>query len=174
MTLKHKEIYTTIIGYETEYLISNFGNCISKHESTKLKYKSRKLKILEHSVGYSRFNLVKNKEHRINYVHRLVYESFFGKLKPGYEVNHIDGNKKNNMLYNLEAVTRKQNQQHASIVLKRWFGPHSATKVTNKTLKLIKSIGYKKTLMELSIVTGLSETTVHKIRTNKYNSRVIK
>ncbi len=42
-------------------------------------------------------------------VHRVVYETFVGKIKSGYEIDHIDGNKHNNDITNLRAVTRSEN-----------------------------------------------------------------
>ena len=38
-------------------------------------------------------------------VHRLVVQAFKGLIPPGHEVNHIDGNKQNNCLTNLEVLT---------------------------------------------------------------------
>ena len=45
-------------------------------------------------------------------MHRLVAEGFLGK-QDGLDVNHIDGNKKNNNLLNLEFCTRQKNVEHA-------------------------------------------------------------
>jgi hypothetical protein len=44
--------------------------------------------------------------------HRLVAETFFGKIPKGMEINHRDLDKHNNCLNNLEIVTRQQNIIH--------------------------------------------------------------
>jgi HNH endonuclease/NUMOD4 motif len=47
------------------------------------------------------------------YVHILVAEAFITNEHPGLEVNHIDGNKENNHVWNLEFDTRHANIRHA-------------------------------------------------------------
>ncbi len=46
-------------------------------------------------------------------VHRLVAAAFIGECPPRREVNHKDGNPRNNCVNNLEYVTHRQNKQHA-------------------------------------------------------------
>lgn len=45
-------------------------------------------------------------------VHRLVVEAFIGPIPEGYEVNHIDAQRTNNVPTNLELVTRTENMAH--------------------------------------------------------------
>lgn len=45
-----------------------------------------------------------------NSVHRLVWLAFCSEVPAGYEIDHIDRNKKNNCLHNLRLVTTQQNQ----------------------------------------------------------------
>lgn len=69
-------------------------------------------------------------------VHRLMAKTFLRELKKGEQVNHIDGNKLNNQLYNLEIVTAKQNQQHAlkNGLRENTIGENSKeAKLSNKT-----------------------------------------
>lgn len=51
-------------------------------------------------------------------VHRIIYRKFKGKLVEGMTVNHIDGNKLNNNINNLELVTQSDNNKHMYRVLK--------------------------------------------------------
>ena len=48
------------------------------------------------------------------YVHDLVAGAFIGPKPEGLQVNHIDGDKRNNTPSNLEYVTRNENMEHAS------------------------------------------------------------
>lgn len=43
--------------------------------------------------------------------HRVVYETFVGKIKQGLEIDHIDGDKHNNNISNLRMVTRSENMK---------------------------------------------------------------
>lgn len=52
-------------------------------------------------------------------VHRTVAEAFLEKPEGATEVNHIDGDTRNNVVSNLEWVTQKQNLYHAMLVLNR-------------------------------------------------------
>lgn len=61
--------------------------------------------------GYFRCTLCKDKKTKRYFVHRLVILTF--KEESNLEVNHIDGNKINNKLDNLEYCTRSENQKHA-------------------------------------------------------------
>ena len=46
-------------------------------------------------------------------VHRLIAETYLEKPKGNYQVNHIDGNKTNNKIDNLEWITQQDNIAHA-------------------------------------------------------------
>lgn len=88
------------------YELSNMGRI--RNANTK-----RHLSIYVAEDGYGRVCLI-NKV--TQYLHCLVAQTFIPNDKPNErnEVNHIDGNKQNNRIGNLEWCTRKENMEHAS------------------------------------------------------------
>ena len=64
--------------------------------------------------GYHQIQLWKNSKVVNKLVHVLVWETFHGISKPkDMDIDHVDGNKNNNSLVNLELVTRKENMRRA-------------------------------------------------------------
>lgn len=102
------EIWKDIQGYEGCYQISNLGRIKS--------LKNPKEKILKNnktSRGYLEARLSSNGKIRHFSIHRLVAENFISNTNNLPEVNHIDGNKLNNNMENLEWITRSKNNLHA-------------------------------------------------------------
>ena len=101
--LKH---YKPICGYEEKYLISKEGNVYSA--------KSKKiLKPTKNEKGYLSIELRKDGKRKRVKIHRLVAEIFIPNTYGRKEINHIDGNKENNCVENLEWSTRSENLKHA-------------------------------------------------------------
>lgn len=99
------EIWKDIENFEGLYQVSNYGR-------VKSLYRNIIRKPQKHLNGYLFLMLHKeNKSYYLN-IHRAVAISFLGYEK-GKEVNHIDGNKENNCVENLEWVTKSENQRHA-------------------------------------------------------------
>ena len=102
-----KEIWKDIIGYEGLYSVSNTG-LVKRVTTNKIKYPSL------NSWGYEVVSLSKpNTKLKTILVHRLVAIHFINNPESKKQVNHIDGNKQNNCLNNLEWVTCAENAQHA-------------------------------------------------------------
>jgi len=105
------EIYKDVIGYEGIYQVSNLGNVKS------LKFNKEKvLKTYKNTYGYPSIGLRINGLAKIKQVHQLVAESFLNHKSFGMElvVNHIDFDRANNRVENLEIVTHRENanQKH--------------------------------------------------------------
>lgn len=108
-----REIWKDIPGYNGKYRVSNFGNVLSRNYlNTGV---DRPLVLKKHHSGYVFVRLCNGagiKQKNMT-VHILVASAFIPNpfCKPC--VNHIDGNKANNRVDNLEWVTYKENTQHA-------------------------------------------------------------
>jgi len=107
--VKYMEIWRDIKGYEGRYQISNTGKVRNIKRGNKILSKNCK-----DEWGYPLSFLWKNNQRKCFRTHRLVITAF-GSIQPGeeYEVNHIDGNKTNNFINNLEWVTKSENMKHA-------------------------------------------------------------
>lgn len=64
------------------------------------------------NMGYKQVVLYKDGKRCYKRVHRLVYEAFMGPIPKNLIVNHIDGDKENNCLSNLELITNAENIKH--------------------------------------------------------------
>lgn len=73
----------------------------------------RKLKPIQGSTGYSHVTLCDNGRHHQTSIHRLVAQEFIANPENKPIVNHIDGNKANNHVDNLEWCTSSENMKHA-------------------------------------------------------------
>lgn len=114
-----KEIWKDIKGYEGCYQISNLGNTKSLERYVNTNGNSKRLvkeKILKKTIdntGYYVVSLWKNNKHSRPHVHRLVAETFIINQNNKPYINHIDGDKLNNNINNLEWCTPKENNIHA-------------------------------------------------------------
>lgn len=63
--------------------------------------------------GYKCTDLYNNGKSKTIKIHKLVAEAFIGDRPLNYDINHIDGNKQNNVYTNLEYCTRSENIRHA-------------------------------------------------------------
>ena len=96
-----EEKFVKVKGYDG-YEVSNTG----KIKSLKT---NRLLTPQKNNCGYLYILLTdSNKKVKINLIHRLVFDSFIG-IDDGLEINHLDEDKENNRLDNLELITHEDN-----------------------------------------------------------------
>lgn len=118
-----KEYYIPVKGYEGLYEVSNIGNVRSLDrikevfhygKITNHKFHGRQLALCVckpkgRNTGYYRVML----SGKGTYVHTIVANSFIDNPENKKQVNHIDGNKLNNRVDNLEWCTASENVKHA-------------------------------------------------------------
>ena len=102
------EEWKSIKNWEDLYEVSNLGN-IKNIKTNKL------LKGDINNYGYHRVCLYHNNKKKRYFRHRLVAEHFIHNddIENKKFVNHIDGDKSNNTVNNLEWVTQSENEKHA-------------------------------------------------------------
>ncbi len=171
-----QEEWKDVVGYEGYYKVSNRGNVMTvARESIRSNGRSYAVKerlLLQGNLrGYRIVDLKVAGSRETVRVHRLVMESFVG--KPYKEmVNHIDGNKSNNNVENLEWATRSENELHAYATgLKKSSDKHKAsTAESNKrrrtipddTIRYIRESGDSQ--YQLAAELGVSRSSIGLIR----------
>lgn len=102
-----EEIWIDIEGFEGLYQVSNLGRV--KRVTT-----GRILKGGKDKDGYLQVTLCKNSTKSTKKIHRLVAQTFVSNSENKPEINHIDEDKANNRVNNLEWSTRKENNNHGT------------------------------------------------------------
>lgn len=114
-----KEIWKDVVGYEGFYSVSNLGKVrrneliITSKNGVKKRVNENIMIPLDNGKGYLRIKLSKENKSRRVMLHRIIAEAFILNEFNSPFVNHIDGDKKNNQLKNLEWCTQSENVRHA-------------------------------------------------------------
>lgn len=104
MDLFNEEVWKNIEGF-INYEVSNTGKIKNKITNKELAGGIKR--------GYRQVILMNNNKRYYKLVHRLVAETFIPNYTKRPQINHIDGNKLNNNVENLEWCTRSENMIHA-------------------------------------------------------------
>lgn len=167
------EVWKAILGYEENYEVSSLGRVKSLSRVTVTgKIKPERLRTLSVNkrCGRLQVTLYKYGKSRTWKVHSLVAHAFLGEQLKGMDVNHIDGNKLNNAVQNLEYCTRSENQLHAIRLglNPHWHENHPLAKLKEfdiETIRILSAKGVKG--IELSKQFKISRAQISRILTGK-------
>lgn len=161
------EIWKDIKGYEGIYQVSDLG-IIKSLPIDRNNQHSHKTILLKPRVDRDGYLLVtlrckgKNKTFR---VHRLVAQAFIPNPENKPQVNHIDEDKTNNMVSNLEWVTAKENVNHGTCIVRSHLSQINDVN-RSKRVKLVDictgEYNSFKSISEASRSTGLSGGNISK------------
>ena len=110
------EIWKDIPEYEGLYQVSNLGNVkrIGSFRGVNKKYLNNYyLTPKDNGKGYLRIKLTKNNKSKRHMLHRLISQAFIENPNNYKVINHINNNKKDNRIENLEWCTQSYNCLHA-------------------------------------------------------------
>ena len=92
-----------IVIKDTTYRVTESGYVVNKYGRPLVGYMCG---------NYVRHTIMVNKKRVSINTARVIYEAFRGEIPAGFEIDHIDGNPSNNAVYNLRAVSHKENMQN--------------------------------------------------------------
>lgn len=149
-----KEIWKNISNYNDKYQISNYGRIKSVDSVYMIPNQYKKMhkhiyrgKILKTSIdnnGYANIRLRKNGKTKCFLIHRLVAKAFIPNPNNYPVINHINGNKLDNKVENLEWCTQSHNvkeayklglQKTSHNVFQKGHIPHNITKINQYDLQ---------------------------------------
>lgn len=156
--------------FNNEYEVSNFGHVRRSTISKNYRWKSGYIR--KPQINNSGYLCVVMPGPKIMTIHKLVMLTFCG--SSNLEINHIDGNKLNNRLDNLEYVSSSENKIHAH---KNGFGfiPNSKGSLNGRAILTEKKVYYIKLLLSKNTLTqvqiakklGVSRSTISAINTGR-------
>jgi hypothetical protein len=158
------ENFREIRDYEGLYQVNSIGQVKSLN-----KLKGR---ILRPDIRNGYYSVVLSKENKLMHknIHRLVAETFLPNPNNLPQVNHIDGDKLNNHISNLEFCTPSENGLHAyRIGLSPKGENHHNSKLTDKDIVEIrrKYFPYKYSMRRLAEEYNVCVATIHETLSNK-------
>jgi hypothetical protein len=159
------EIFKTIPNYE-KYKVSNKGNVMSYAISKQ----GRLLKKQKESIGYLSVKLPKEIEGITKFytilIHRLVAAAFIVNPENKRCINHIDCNKCNNNVENLEWCTYSENAIHAhknGLVITAKGEKQGSSKLTENDVFKIKELSKTLSARKIAKLYNMDNTVISDI-----------
>lgn len=178
-----KEQWKPVSEYEDHYEVSDLGRIRAKavfipHDGNwdkdqKGYIKKRKVKNQNiNRYGYLQIKLCKYGKCRTLTVHRLVAKAFLPNPENHVQVNHKDGNKQNNIVTNIEWISRSGNIQHAwdtgLMDREKISGEkHFNSKLTQADVDVIRTLFGNVTIKKIAEQYNVSPSTISDIKYNR-------
>lgn len=105
-----------------------------------------------------------NPKGKLFYIHRLVFESYYGEINENMTIDHIDSNTKNNHYTNLQELSLSENAKKGRVNRKKYESTKS--KIWELKDELIKLYNNGVSQPKISKKYNCSETTVYRIINN--------
>ena len=172
MGTKTTERWLPVVGYEDWYDVSNLGR-VRRMAPARGTWVGRVLKGYHSSCtsGYVRVILCDDSDVKhLCTVHQLVMAAFIGPRQDEKQVNHKDGIKTNNHLYNLEYVTCSENHYHAyatGLKHKQRGEEHGGHKLTENDIHSMRKLFGEQSLESIAQQFRISGTHAARIRDRK-------
>lgn len=157
------EEWRPVVGYEGTYEVSDLGRVRSVPRFDSIgRIRAPRIKQTSISNGYPYALLCKNAKQRAIRVHVLVAAAFIGPRPSGLVINHIDHDKTNNRVENLEYVTQLENMRAARDAGRMKFGrpPGRGRMFPPKVAAAIRRRAKHEPLTDLAKEFGVTKTTI--------------
>ena len=165
--------FVDVVGSDGYYKINKNGDVYSMPRLTLMKngyLRPKKGAILKkrYCKGYVTCAMYFGEKRVYDRVHRMVAKAFISNPENKKEVNHIDGNKLNNCVDNLEWVNKKENMKHASENRLVRFGErHQNTKYDDMKVLTIYTMPANMRGKDIGKAIGVRAGQVNRIRSGE-------
>ena len=162
-----------IKDYE-KYIITPQGDVYSTMHNKQRKLKPQRA--TQSKKGYFQVRLFSptQKKGKLQYIHRLIYETFVGDIPEGMEIDHIDNDTSNNSIDNIQLISRRGN-------IKKYNSKRLGTDMRLKRDELIKDYEELGSYKAVGKKWGKSDQVIHRMikniihykdwNTGKYSTR---